>query len=64
MFIDFRESGRERERNIDWLPPVHALTRDWTQNLGMCPDWELNLQPFGVWDEALTNRATQPGLTH
>ena len=42
MFIDFRERGRERERennidvratlmgerNIDQLPPVYALTRD------------------------------------
>ena len=30
MFIDFRKRGRERERerNIDWLLPVHALTED------------------------------------
>ena len=27
MFIDFREreNKREEERNIDWLPPIHAL---------------------------------------
>ena len=29
MLIDFRERGRqrERERNIDWLPLIHSLTR-------------------------------------
>ena len=44
-----------RERNIDWLPHVYTLTRDGTCKLGMCPDWELNPQPFGVWDDAPTN---------
>ena len=39
-----RQEGRER--NIDWPPPAHTQTRDQTCNLGMCPDWELNLQPF------------------
>ena len=33
MFIDFRERGRERERNINWLLPVHAPTGDRTCNL-------------------------------
>ena len=34
MFIDFRERGRERERerNIDWLPPVCAATGGQTHN--------------------------------
>ena len=50
------------ERNIDWLPPVYTLTRDWTHNLGVCPDQGLNLQPLGVKDNAPTNWATQPGL--
>ena len=44
MFVDFREEGRERERNIDQLPPKGALTGDLTHNLGMCPDQELNPQ--------------------
>lgn len=26
--------------------------------LGMCPDQESNLPPFGVWDDNPTNRAT------
>ena len=57
-FIDFYteretegEKGREismSERNINWLPPVCTPTGDQTHNLGMCPDWGLNLQPFGV----------------
>ena len=34
---------------------------DQTYNLGMCPDWELNLQPFKVWDNTPTNWASQPG---
>ena len=33
---------------------------DWgqTRNLGTCPDQGLNLQPFGVQDDAPTNGAT------
>ena len=43
-FIDFRGRGRVgrergRERNIDRLPP----------------DQGSNPQPFGLWDDALTN---------
>ena len=59
MFIDLRE--RERERNIDLLPPICALTRDQTNNLGMFLDQELNLQPFGLWSNAPTYWATLPG---
>ena len=33
---------KERERNINLLPPIHALTRDLAHNPGMCPDWESN----------------------
>ena len=73
MFIDFREGKREQgggretvvwERNTDWLPPVHALTRDQTHHLGTCSDGEPILQPFGAWDAAATNRATWPGPMH
>ena len=69
MSIDFREERkgeREREpsmweRNIDRPPPIHAPTRDQTHNLGMYPDQESNLQPFGVQDDTSINWATQPG---
>ena len=56
------EGERERESNIDWLPPGGALTRDGTHNLGMYPDLGLNPQPFSVQDDAPTNAATPPGL--
>ena len=55
FFIAFRERGRKRERgrerninvrDINWLPPLHIWTGDWSHNLDMCPDQELNLQPF------------------
>ena len=52
-----RETERERgrQRNIDWLPPVHALTGDQTCNLGLCADRKLNPQPFRVQDDPPTN---------
>ena len=57
-----REEGRERERNINWLPPVCAQTRDWTHNAGTCPDKESDPQPFcAVQDDTPTNWATWPG---
>ena len=60
MFIDIRERERNImwERNIHQLPPIYSLTRGWTHDLGMCPDWEWYLQLFGVWDKAATNWAT------
>ena len=68
-FIDFRETGREKEReilmwdrNIDWLLPIHTPTGNWTCNLSMCPDWELNSHPFGVRDDTPTTEPHQPGL--
>ena len=44
LLIDFREEGVEggREKNIDWLPPICAITGEWTCHLGMWPDQELN----------------------
>ena len=69
-----REGGRwggEREReitvyerNFSWLPPICAPPWDQACSLGMCPDWELNLQPFGILDNIPTNQATQPGPSH
>ena len=53
-----REREREtlmRERNIDQFPPMCALTGDRTHSIDMCPDWELNMQPFGARDDAPTN---------
>ena len=69
FFIDFRERGRGEiegnmgvRENISRLPPVNALTRDQTHHLGMGPDWELNPQSFGAWDDAPTSWTTWRGL--
>ena len=48
---------KERERNINWLPLVHALTGGRTYNPGMCPDRESNWRPLGLWNNA---RLTEP----
>ena len=54
-FLRARAGEREREKdrcegNMNWSPSC------------MCPDRELNPQPFSVWEVAPTNRATRPGL--
>ena len=43
------------KRNMDQLPLAHALTENQICNLGMCPDQESNLQPFGLRDDASTS---------
>ena len=57
IFIDLRD----RKRNIDWLPTI--CTPDWGSNLQprYVPWPKLNSQPFGVWDNALTNQTTPAG---
>ena len=50
-----RKRGRETsmwERNIDWLSLTCAPTGDRTYNPGLCPDRELNRQPFALWGDA------------
>ena len=39
-------------------PPTRALAG----NPGMCPDWELNWQPFGSQAGAQTTESHQPGV--
>ena len=46
----FLERGREREREGEKHQCVvasHTQPGDLACNPGMCPDWELNPQPFG-----------------
>ena len=65
LFIDSRE--KDRERNIDvreehW--PVASCTLpnwDQTQNPGMGPDWESNLWPVGLRDNAQPTEPHWPG---
>lgn len=47
--------------NINWLPPARTPTGFQICNLGMYPDRESNLWPFGSWDCAATNRAVPVG---
>ena len=62
MFIDFRKRGREGERQKDIdVREKHQSVSSRTHpdtglnhSLAMCPDWELNLQPFGTQDNAPT----------
>ena len=63
IFIDFRERNIdvERETSNDCLPFVPQPGIE-PHNLGMYPDGESDHQPFGVWDNGPTNRATRLGL--
>ena len=59
-----RREGRETsmwERNIDWLALVHALIGHQTFNPGMCPNWESNLLPFMLWNDAQPMEPHQSG---
>ena len=58
LLILERGRKREKERNIDWLPLVHAPTGDQTCNLGMFLYQELNPQPLGLLED------TQPTEPH
>ena len=51
LLILEREKWREEEveRNID-VRKKHSSVASCR-----CPDWESNLQPFGVWDDAPTH---------
>ena len=56
---------KERERNISvWLPLAcpHTHTGDLACNPGMCPDWELNWQPFDSQVFAPSTEPCPPGL--
>ena len=58
-----REEGREEEGEkhqcvvASQMPPIGDLAC----NPGMCPDWELNWQPFGSQAHAQSTELHQPG---
>ena len=64
LFI-FKEKGREGEREGEEHQCVvtsHASpTGDLARKPGMCPDWELNQQPFGSQAGTQSNEPHQPG---
>ena len=66
LFIYFRQRGKKREREgekhqcvvASCAPPTGNLAR----NPSMCPDWELNRQPFGLQASPQSTEPQHPGL--
>ena len=57
LFLE-RGEDRGKEREKHWCARetligclLHSPTGDLAQNPDMCPDWELNQWPFGLWDD-------------
>ena len=50
----------ERERDINVVASHVPPTGDLARNLGTCPDWELNWQPFGSQARAQSTELDQP----
>ena len=66
-FYLFPERGErretERERNINvWLPLTCPTPGNLACNPGMCPDWELNQQPFSLQANTQSTELHQSGL--
>ena len=63
--FSFRKRGREGEREGEKHQCVVAShmphTGDLAHNPGMCPDWELNQQPFALWADAQSTEPHKPG---
>ena len=70
MFVFEREEKGEkkRERNIEvqkkhqLAASLMCLTGDLALNPGMCPDWELNQQPFSSQAGTQPTEPHKPGL--
>ena len=64
LFI-FRERGKQEARKHQCVVAFHAPPPgDLAHNPGMCPDWELNQQPFGLQARTQSSEPHQPGLAH
>ena len=60
-----KERGRNISvRNIKWLPPICALTCDWTWNPGMRPDWGSHPQPLVPTHWLASETAERLGQLH
>ena len=58
------EGEREGEKHQCVVVSHIPSTGDLARNPGMCPDWELNWQPFGLQASAQFIEPHQPGLKH
>ena len=47
-----REGEREGEEHQCVVASLMPPTGDLARNPGMCPDWDSNRQPLGLWDTA------------
>ena len=56
------EGEREGEKHHCVVASHTPTTGDLAYNPGMCPDWELNQQPFGLQAGAQSTEPHQPGL--
>ena len=61
MRAEWQEGIERRRGNMHHL--LFGMHCDWDQtyNTGMYSDWELNTQPFGLWDNTQSNEPQQPG---
>ena len=64
FFHCFLEREGGRERSINQLPPVCAQSRAHTHNPGLCPDRELNPQPFSYRMIPQLSHTGQGNSTH
>ena len=62
IFIDFQRGEREGEKHQCVVASCAPPTGDLACNPGMCPDWELNQQPFGSQASTQSTEPHQPGL--
>ena len=63
LFLDRagRDWEREGEKHQCVIASLTSPTRDLAQNLGMCPDWEMNWWPFGVQARTQSTEPHQSG---
>lgn len=61
---EFCDRDRDRDINVREKHPSVASLYNQTCNLGMCPNWDLNLHPFGESDNAPTSELLTRAMLH
>ena len=56
-----REGEKHRHEKHQLAAPRRRSDEDRTRNPGMCPDWELNCQPFSSQADTQSTEPHQPG---